>query len=271
MASEMSFEYGTTESSWNPNPNPQYHESYMPTSSHTLFTMPSTSMSRNTMLAKLDTPIPYSSSSTFVSTNNMPQTQHAATVSPLQTRFVPDESSPQSYDSPTSDFPKVSPSSKFEQGHPAAPSISSSEPSQESHHSPRRQRNAGRKRRSETAEVGTARAIYLEKNRKAASKCRSKQKREQETLVEEARNYERRNRMLKMEVEMLRGDLHDLMAIVGQHANCPDSRLLRYVQREADRLAAGGDLGPQVADFSKSSPEDREHGSSASMSPSMGS
>jgi hypothetical protein len=89
--------------------------------------------------------------------------------------------------------------------------------------------------------------------------------------VEEARNFERRNKMLKMEVEMLRGDLHDLMAVVGQHSNCPDSRLLRYVQREADRLAAGGDLGPQVADFSKVSPENRAHSSSISISPPMGS
>ncbi|PVH91103.1 hypothetical protein DM02DRAFT_678242 [Periconia macrospinosa] len=42
----------------------------------------------------------------------------------------------------------------------------------------------GRKRKSENIEPGSARAIYLEKNHKAASKCRSKQRRQQEELVE---------------------------------------------------------------------------------------
>lgn len=72
--------------------------------------------------------------------------------------------------------------------------------------------------------------------------------------MEEARNHERRNRILKMEVEMLRGNLRDLMDIVGQHTNCPDSRLLSYVQREADRLAAGRSLSSQSTDLSKPSP-----------------
>ncbi|KAF2028369.1 hypothetical protein EK21DRAFT_49002, partial [Setomelanomma holmii] len=88
-------------------------------------------------------------------------------------------------------------------------------------------------------EVGSARAVYLEKNRKAASKCRSKQKRQQEDLVEEARDVERRNRALKAEVELLKGGMRELMDIVGQHTHCSDSRLKLYVQREADRLATG--------------------------------
>ncbi|KAF2258193.1 hypothetical protein CC78DRAFT_423505, partial [Lojkania enalia] len=75
----------------------------------------------------------------------------------------------------------------------------------------------------------SARAIYLEKNRKAASKCRSKQKKQQEQLVETARVVERQNKMLKAEVELLRGDMRELMQLVGQHSHCPDARLRNYL------------------------------------------
>ena len=106
----------------------------------------------------------------------------------------------------------------------------------------------GRRRKSENVEPGSARAIYLEKNRKAASKCRTKQKRQQEDLVEAARDQERRNKVLKSEVEILKSDLRDLMEMVGAHNECPDTRLRRYIQLEADRLAARGDKSP-VADL----------------------
>ncbi|KAF3052330.1 hypothetical protein E8E11_009598 [Didymella keratinophila] len=102
------------------------------------------------------------------------------------------------------------------------------------------QSQVGRRRGSEYAEPGSARAIYLEKNRKAASKCRSKQKRQQEELVETARHVERQNQILKAEVDMLKSDMRGLMELVGQHSECPDTRLRRYVQREADRLVSGG-------------------------------
>ena len=107
----------------------------------------------------------------------------------------------------------------------------------ESHSSTLPQGQVGRRRGSEYAEPGSARAIYLEKNRKAASKCRSKQKRQQEELVEAARDVERRNKKLKAEVESLKSGMRDLMELVGQHTNCPDARLKLYLQREADRLA----------------------------------
>jgi len=106
----------------------------------------------------------------------------------------------------------------------------------------------GRRRKSENAEPGSARAIYLEKNRKAASKCRGKQKRQQEELVETARDIERRNKALKTEVEFLKGDMRELMELVGRHMDCPDGRLRTYVQQEADRLASGGG-GSAVADI----------------------
>lgn len=63
-------------------------------------------------------------------------------------------------------------------------------------HSPTMSKSqVGRRRGSDSAEPGSARAVYLEKNRKAASKCRSKQKRQQEELIETARDVERRNKI----------------------------------------------------------------------------
>ncbi|KAF1997760.1 hypothetical protein P154DRAFT_605004 [Amniculicola lignicola CBS 123094] len=95
----------------------------------------------------------------------------------------------------------------------------------------------GYRRISKPIEPDSARAIYLEKNRKAATKCRNKQRLQQEALVETARDEERQNKMLKAEVASLKADLGELMAIVGTHAKCSDGRLRMYVQREADRLA----------------------------------
>jgi cyclic AMP-dependent transcription factor ATF-2 len=102
------------------------------------------------------------------------------------------------------------------------------------------QPQVGRRRGSEYAEPGSARAVYLEKNRKAASKCRSKQKRQQEELVKTARDVERRNKILKAEVAILKSGMQDLMQLIGHHTKCPDTRLRLYLQREADRLAVGG-------------------------------
>ncbi|KZM22462.1 uncharacterized protein EKO05_0000843 [Ascochyta rabiei] len=108
------------------------------------------------------------------------------------------------------------------------------------HSSTTPQSQVGRRRGSEYVEPGSARAVYLEKNRKAASKCRSKQKRQEEDLVEAARDAERRNKLLKAEVEMLKNSMRDLMQLVGQHTQCPDTRLKLYLQRQADRLAIRG-------------------------------
>lgn len=98
-----------------------------------------------------------------------------------------------------------------------------------------------RRRNSEYVEPGSARAIYLEKNRRAASKCRSKQKHEQEQLVERSRQYERKNRMLKAEVDMLQAEVRALKDLLGQHAHCPDQRIAQYLQMEASRLASSRD------------------------------
>ena len=103
---------------------------------------------------------------------------------------------------------------------------------------PTQRRPMGRRRTSEDVEPGSARAVYLEKNRKAASKCRTKQKMQQEDLVETARDFERKNKQLRAEVDFLKADMRELMDMVGKHAGCPDKRLQTYVQHEADRLVA---------------------------------
>jgi hypothetical protein len=102
-------------------------------------------------------------------------------------------------------------------------------------------RRTGRRRTSEDLAPDSARAVYLKKNRKAASKCRSKQKQEQEQLVIDAREYERRNKVLKAEMELLKADKRNLMDMVGTHADCPDQRMQIYVQQEADRLVKTND------------------------------
>ena len=102
------------------------------------------------------------------------------------------------------------------------------------------QLQVGRKRGREYAESDSARAVYLEKNRKAASKCRNKQKQQQEELVETARDVKRRNKILKAEVAILKGEMQGLMQLVSQHTKCPDTRLRLYLQRKTDQLAAGG-------------------------------
>jgi cyclic AMP-dependent transcription factor ATF-2 len=114
------------------------------------------------------------------------------------------------------------------------------------------QAQVGRRRGSEYAEPGSVRAVYLEKNRKAASKCRGKQKMQQEELVETARNMERRNKILRVEVEILNGELQCLMQLLAQHTECPGARLKLYLQREADRITYRSQRNALPLPFSRS-------------------
>jgi hypothetical protein len=253
MGPDISNLYGTQDS-W----NAQFHNSYTTQPSHAGFTMPGTSMSRKTVPTRFDSHMQSSPPVTFIATGAVPQTQDVATISPLQTRYAPNDFFPQPHTSSPFDLPEVSHSPNHLPNHlpnqhvvlPCSLPTDSSRSSHDSSCPTTGQRSAGRKRKLETAEAGTPRAIYLEKNRKAASKCRSKQKQQQEDLVEEARTHERRNKILKAEVEMLRNDLRCMMDIVGQHTKCSDSRLSTYVQREADRLALGQNLSCQPGDNS---------------------
>ncbi|KAJ4988412.1 bZIP transcription factor [Stagonosporopsis vannaccii] len=189
----------------------------------------------------------YSSPSIFTASNAQMSAHDPATISPLDTRFDTDYASPGSETKPSfeSRLRNIPPSTYETYAKEFNPSSSkhrcdSLQSNFESQSSAMPQAQVGRRRGSEYAEPGSARAVYLEKNRKAASKCRSKQKRQQEELVETARDVERRNKILRAEVEILKSDMRDLMELVGQHSNCPDARLRLYVQREADRLAHQG-------------------------------
>jgi cyclic AMP-dependent transcription factor ATF-2 len=168
------------------------------------------------------------SSSTFTPSNRLANSNATPTISPSQTQFNSHDAS-QFYDDDDPDakgrcdslYPK-------EEESPTTATPSST-----------------RRRRSEYAEPGSARAIYLEKNRKAASKCRNKQKMEQEVLVERAREAERKNRIMKAELHLLQSELRDLKELAGQHANCPDQRIALYLQKQANRLASQLGMPPQ--------------------------
>lgn len=57
---------------------------------------------------------------------------------------------------------------------------------------------------------------------------------------------ERQNKALKHEMDLLSADVMNLREIVGNHSHCADRRLGAYLDREADRLAAGGFGRPLV-------------------------
>lgn len=189
----------------------------------------------------------YSLPAIFTASNAHMDAYGPTTISPLATRFDVDHASP-SFDSKFSFDSQMqhAGSSNFTTFTDDADLLSSKRRSDglQSNcgvHSPTMSQPQVRRRRgSEYAEPGSARAVYLEKNRKAASKCRSKQRRQHEELVETARDVKRRNKILKAEVAILKSGMQDLMQLVGQHTKCPDTRLRLYLQHEADRLAAGG-------------------------------
>ncbi|KAF2201959.1 hypothetical protein GQ43DRAFT_13711 [Delitschia confertaspora ATCC 74209] len=97
--------------------------------------------------------------------------------------------------------------------------------------------NFGSQRRKTVPTDDPGRAKYLEKNRLAASRCRTKQKQKTEELVQLSKNHERRNLYLKTEVEMLKATKAALMELVHQHSECPDDRIQNYVQSIADKLS----------------------------------
>lgn len=195
---------------------------------------------------------PFQEASMTMGMQSIPmQVQAADTISPLQTRFDIQNSPPHLKEESSLDSNGYSATSSlsnlWDPPSGTGKTRRSSSISLHSEPDPAPTKAASRRRRrpSESVEPGSARAIYLEKNRKAATKCRTKQKHQQEQLVETARVAERKNKALKVEVELLKGDMRDLMELVGQHTECPDNRLQRYVQREADRLAMGQERGDE--------------------------
>lgn len=217
-------------------------------------------------------PFPYSPVPVGMPMNKSPYAStDVTTVSPLQTTFdaVPSygpymeyENEPQSAISSQSSFVML--------GMPSGPgsrkrSSAESREESESDASPDKNPSAARRRKSSPL-TDTARERYLEKNRRAATKCRSKQKKQQEDLVENARDAEKRNKLLRAEVHILKEDMRELMQVVGEHSHCPDNRLRMYVQREADRLAVGAPRSPDIGRASVRSSDSSRGGSKSTQS-----
>jgi hypothetical protein len=253
MASYMTNHYGAQDG-WNM--CPPHTEARMAKVNCSGYPLPFTAMPINTGTAERVDSMVYSTPSGFKMSTDMAHNQDAPTVSPSQTHFDSSDTSSQFYGDSTLDLPNAPQSTHLVDDHrvPLHQGSNSSQTSHDSYSPTYGQRGAGRKRKSECLEPGSARATYLEKNRKAASKCRNKQKRQQEDLVEETRIAETKNKLLKAEVEMLRGDMRELMQIVDLHSNCTDSRLKCYVQREADRLATGSMLWAPVSCLGNTQP-----------------
>jgi cyclic AMP-dependent transcription factor ATF-2 len=239
MASEICNLY-TTQRSWDP--SLQLWQPGTTTTNYTSTSTPSAPILLDDKMPHLDAQSSYPLPSTYPAIDTIPLSQDITTISPTETCFDSDTSPRQFCNSPMSCVSSGAPSTDLpDNKRPYA--MHGSNASQSSHKSKPTttiRGTAGRKRKSESVEPESARAVYLEKNRMAASKCRNKQKRQQEDLVEQARSVERRNKILKVEVNLLRNDMCELMNLVGQHTNCLDMRISSYIQREADRLSAVG-------------------------------
>ena len=201
----------------------------------------------------------YSSSSVFKTVSAPTHGRNVTAVAPQHTLYKLESASPKSYTTANFDMNHVQVSSNSSPSRDSQPSTlnqgsASSQTSLDPQSPPRKKRRSGRKPTAEGLELDSARATYLEKNRKAASKCRSKQKRQQDDLIEEARDIQRKNKCLKAEVAMLQGGMRELMDLVGQHNACSDTRLQQYVQRQADRLAAGTSRTPPFIEPSEETP-----------------
>jgi hypothetical protein len=218
---------------------PNHHDAYRRLTLDGLFTDLDMQSDMNASPAGSTVDI-YPTSATMTASNAQQDTYTTATISPLNTHFHVEQVSPlsdtkssigsQRFTFAPSDYsPFTNDADSSSSNHHCDSLHSNTKP----HFS---QAKAGRRRGSKYVEPGSTRAIYLEKNRKAANKCRSKQKQQQDELVETARDVERRNKILKAETEILKSGMRDLMEVVSKHTECPDARLKLYLQREADRL-----------------------------------
>jgi hypothetical protein len=191
-------------------------------------------------LGFLHTASPFSSPALFTAANATTQPQQTATLPPLQIQCDHDEYSPTSSGRfPFAGAPHAMHYTADSQYGPYKNRNDSLHTSTDGSPPTKTQPNGGR-RRSEGVVKGSVRAMYLEKNRQAASKCRNKQKQQHLDLAENARHEERRNRLLRLEVAMLSDELRELKNLAFQHIDCPDGVMKQYLHREADRLAAEG-------------------------------
>jgi hypothetical protein len=79
---------------------------------------------------------------------------------------------------------------------------------------------------------------HLEKNKIAAAKCRSRQRKQVQTIQEKGSLLGQENAELKTMVQELRRELNSLRAIALDHQQC-DCHVARYNHNQAERIAAG--------------------------------
>ena len=246
---------------------PNHHDAYGRLTPDSLFTDLDMQSDMNASLAGSTVDI-YPTSATMTASNAQQDTYNTATISPSNTHFYVEQVSP------LSDTKSSIGSQRFTFAPSYYSPFTNDADSSSSNHrcdslnsntkSRFLQAKAGRRRGSKYVEPGSTRAIYLEKNRKAANKCRSKQKQQQDELVETARDVERHNKILKAETEILKSGMRDLMEAVSKHKECPDARLKLYLQCKADWLVcqSGQDtLLTPCSERSSSSPVYRDNNS----------
>ncbi|KAK7514441.1 uncharacterized protein IWZ02DRAFT_74828 [Phyllosticta citriasiana] len=87
-------------------------------------------------------------------------------------------------------------------------------------------------------EEAPKREQFLERNRKAAHKCRQKKKDWEVNLDEKYRGMAAQNRMLQAEVDVLNGQVFALKNLVFQHSNCQFPPINAFIEAEASKVCA---------------------------------
>jgi hypothetical protein len=247
---------------------PNHHDAYGRLTPDSLFTDLDMQSDMNASLAGSTVDI-YPTSATMTASNAQQDTYNTATISPSNTHFHVEQISPLSDTKSSIGSQRFTFAPSYYLPYTNDADSSSSNHRCDSLHSDTKSHfpkaKAGRRRGSKYVEPGSTRAVYLEKNRKAARKCRSKQKRQQDELAETARDVKRRNKILKAKTEILESEMRNLMEVFSQHTECPDARLKLYLHRKVDSLVcqSGQDtLLTPCSRRSSSSPAYRDNTSS---------
>jgi len=138
---------------------------------------------------------------------------------------------------------------------------------------PKRGRPRKRKRKDplSEAEQQRKREAFLERNRRAASKCRKRKKESTENTQARVSNLDKESRMLTAELIHLRAEYARWLNVVLQHANsCPNNGIFQATMDAAakNRMALSGEKVLDWDAFTRQSTVDMDQNSmSGSMSP----
>jgi hypothetical protein len=90
------------------------------------------------------------------------------------------------------------------------------------------------------------RSKFLERNRKAASKCREKKKQWMQDLEDAKPDLEKRHRILQDGFSALVKEVSQLKNQLMLHSGCHDANIDKWIEREARRFVHGSNNPPQV-------------------------